>query len=369
MAVAVLCCWVLCSGWAGSVDPRRWALPAVVGLTYPLAVIVALTALLVTLLAKAWKALAALALALLLTWPALRVNVPMHVASSAASDSIDTFTILTFNVRGFSSDTDDEEINVTMRYILDVNADVVMLQETSMGPKDYFYKPNMQPLLREIEAKYPYHSRGYHDVAILSRYPYTVREDSTLRNGIGAPDNIHTEYHAYAKVFDIDMPRGRQVRVIGTHMQSIGLSDSDKQAYHNLTHLDSVSDGRQINQVRHSLYKKLAGAFYRRAGESQQLRSAIDGYDGNVVVCGDFNDTPASYCYWTVRGDDLADAYAQCGCGMTYTFNSNLMLFKIDHVLYKGAMRAIDIRRDKAGASDHYPLLTTFEWLPAANVE
>ena len=158
------------------------------------------------------------------------------------------------------------------------------------------------------------------------------------------------------------MPKGRQLRIINLHLQSIGLSAEDKQIYRNITPLDSVQSREQMHQARHSLYAKLAGAFRRRAGEAHHLREIINNSPENLIVCGDFNDTPASYCYWTVRGSDMADAYAQRGRGLTYTFNKDLMLFKIDHVLYRGDMNAVSIRRDKAGASDHYPLLTTFEW-------
>ena len=217
----------------------------------------------------------------------------------------------------------------------------------------------------EIERKYPYHSHGYHDLIILSRWPYTVYSDTTLRQGFGSSDDGHQEYHFYAKAFDIKMP-DRQLRIINVHLQSIGLNDSDRQTYRNITHLDSVGDRGQMSRVRHSLLSKLSGAFRRRASEAHQLRSIIDQCPANVVLCGDFNDTPASYTYWTVRGNDLKDANAERGCGFTNTCNSDKMLFHIDHILYRGSLRAMAIRRDKAGTSDHYPQLATFEWLQSS---
>lgn len=362
MAVALLVSvWILLSGWGGYVDPRQWTFPSVVVLTYPAAMLVALLTLVVALISRAWKAAILLAVSLLLTLPAMRVNMPLG-GSREPSDTAATFSMLTYNVTGFGCMKGNEEVSSTMRYILDANADLVMLQEGSLGPRDFTDVPSVHPMKAEICSKYPYRSYGYHDLIILSRYPYTVYEDTTLCNGFGSPDDIHKEYHFFAKAFDIEMPKGRQLRIINLHLQSIGLSAEDKQIYRNITHLDSVQSREQMHQARHSLYAKLAGAFRRRAGEAHHLREIINNSPENLIVCGDFNDTPASYCYWTVRGSDMADAYAQRGRSLTYTFNKDLMLFKIDHVLYRGDMNAVSIRRDKAGASDHYPLLTTFEW-------
>ena len=42
---------------------------------------------------------------------------------------------------------------------------------------------------------------------------------------------------------------------------------------------------------------------------------------GPVILCGDFNDTPASYTYRTVKGD-LTDGFRDCGSGFGYTLSS-----------------------------------------------
>ena len=46
----------------------------------------------------------------------------------------------------------------------------------------------------------------------------------------------------------------------------------------------------------------------------------------------------------------------------TYTFHGSRLYFKIDQVLYRGDMIATSCHRDRAGSSDHYPLVTTFVW-------
>ncbi|MBR1804081.1 MAG: endonuclease/exonuclease/phosphatase family protein [Muribaculaceae bacterium] len=359
VAAVAVATWVVASGWGGHIDPRSWSLPAVLGLTYPVALAAAMVMLLVSAIFRSWKVVLGLVLAIVITWPSLRVTVPLS-GGSAIADSTRTFTVLTYNVMSFDSYYVHEDTSSTMRYVLNTDADVVVLQEASLGSRDFTDMPAVLPMKEEIQRKYPYLSHGYHDLIILSRYPYTVLEDTTLRNGMNS--NGDGGFHSYAKVFDIDLPGGHDLRIINVHLQSIGLSASDKQVYRNLTNLDSVQTRSQMSRMRHSLYNKLAAAFRRRAQEAEQLRHIVEISGKNVMVCGDFNDTPASYTYWTVRGDDMDDAFAHCGWGYTHTFNSDMMLFNIDHILYKGDMKAVSIRRDKVGTSDHYPQLVTFEW-------
>ena len=63
---------------------------------------------------------------------------------------------------------------------------------------DFTDLPQHVDLRDEIEQKYPYHSHGYHDLTILSKLPYTVYGDTTLKQGFGSPDDIGSEYHFYA---------------------------------------------------------------------------------------------------------------------------------------------------------------------------
>ena len=349
--------WLLLAGWGGRIDPRTWAPPALAVLTYPVAVMVVLALAVVMAIVRRWWLLAALGVALLLTAPALRVNMPMHVWHHSDVDSSSTFKLLTFNAMGFYGDTDST--SSSMRYILDSDADLVVLQEAALEPPGFIDHPWVAPMREEIERKYPYYSKGYRDLVILSRWPYTVYPDSTLRQGSGSLDD--GEYHFYGKMFDVHIP-GHQLRVVDVHMQSIGLTDGDKRAYRDITRLDGVNNREQMQQVRSSVLTKLAGAFRRRANEAHRLREVMDLKAENLILCGDFNDVPASYAYWTIRGDDMRDVFAECGRGFTYTFNRDKMYFNIDHILYRGALRAVDIRRDKEGKSDHYPQIVTFEW-------
>ena len=356
MLVVVL---LLLTAYGGHIDPHDYAWPSILGIAYPVMLAITVVLIIAWLVLRHWWLALISAIALLATWPTLRVTVPLYFGSSIPAEA-QTLRVLSYNVYNFGY-SDVHTDTATMRYILDQQADIVLLQEAS-SDYDYEHLPLMQPYMARLNELYPYRSHGYHDVSILSRYPYEVVPDTLMRQ---TAENNPKSYHVYAKAFDVQLPQGRQLRVISTHLQSIGLTDSDKHTYENITRLDSVTSRAQLSQVRHSIYGKLSGAFQRRTAEARVMRNFIDGCPPNLIVCGDFNDVPASYSYWTVRGDDLRDAYADAAFGPTFTYNRNRLYFRIDHVLYRGALRAVNVRCEHSGTrshSDHYPLLTTFVW-------
>ena len=341
---------LLAAAYSGWVNPAQWALPAVLGLAMPVVLVVVFVATLFMLVMRQWRAAAILVFCAVLAWPVIELLVPLRGATDIPTTAT-TFRVITYNVAGFDLEAK------TLRYILDQDADFVMLQETSLAPMDFTDLPQHVDLRDELEQKYPYHSRGYHDLAIMSKLPYTVLGDTTLRQ---RPDGESNEYHFYAKAFNLQLA-GQPLTIVNVHLQSIGLNDDDKELYKRLTRSD-IDNHHDLKRVKASLVSKLQGAYSRRAGEAQQLRYIINDTIAmpNLIVCGDFNDTPGSFCYRTVRGKDMRDAFAECGTWPTYTFNRDRFYFKIDHILYRGNLKAMNISCDHQGGSDHYPQVVTF---------
>ena len=350
------------AAYGGYIDPRSWTPPAFAVMAFPVIATAAALVLALSVLLRQWRSAIIVAAALAATWPATNVHFPMNLSTPPLPASQDsTFTVLTMNVSGFINRMrhKTDPTSSTMRFILEQNADVVITQETALGPLDFTRTEPVKSMRQRIDSLYPYHSHGYHDIAILSKHPYTVLEDTTLKQGWMSPDNIHNEYHFYAKAFDVTLPTGTAVRIIGVHMQSIGLSDNDKELYKQLTRMEKGTRS-QMSEVRHSLMGKVASACRRRAAEAQQLRTILDQSPENTIVCGDFNDTPLSFTYRTVRGNDMRDAWQDCAFWPTYTFNADRLYFHIDHMLYRGNLQALKSESPRAGSSDHYPIITTF---------
>ncbi len=348
---------LLTSAYGGFIDPRSFYWPAILNLGFPIAFVTSIVVAVLCLMLRFKRAAAVVALALLLSLPAWHSFMPLSWGGTP--DNPDkAFTVLTWNVIGFEPMNDD--YGPTMQHVLDVDADVVLMQETSLNDDDYLNIPYIQPLKKELEQRYPYRTTGANDLVIMSKVPFKLMPDTTMRNrkGLNGPGSFHT----YGKVYDINI-KGHDLRVINLHLQSIGLSAEDKQLYKDIaTFNEKVNTTSELKQVKHSLTDKLGASYQRRAGEAQAVRDIIDASPEAVVVCGDFNDTPGSYSYRTIRGDDMNDAFIDCCALPVNTFNASGMYFKIDHMFYRGNLRAVDSRVDKAGSSDHYPVVTTFEW-------
>ena len=66
----------------------------------------------------------------------------------------------------------------------------------------------------------------------------------------------------------------------------------------------------------------------------------------------------------SIRGNDLGDAYAETSFGPLITYNRHGFLFHLDQILYRDKfMKALKVEKGSLKSSDHYPLLSEFEWI------
>ena len=345
---------MLVSAWGGLVNPNESTLMPIATLAMPIVLVVNVFVAIVWLLMLKWKLALIPIAAIVVSWSPVSTVCPINLfAKNYDADS--TFRVMSYNVANFDY-TNQDKPSKPMRHILDQDADLVLMQEGSQN-RNYLTVPNVIGMRDEIIQKYPYRSSGYRDLVILSKYPYNVVPDSAFET------NPNHDGGVYAKAFDIEMPGGKQLRIISLHLRSIGMDRDDKDLYTDLTRREvNVNSRSNLKRIKHSLYDKLGRAFVYHAQEAHIVRSLIENGPSNVIVCGDFNEAPSSYCYRTLRGDDFRDTFQDCGCGFTYTFNANRMYFKIDHILYRGSMEAVDWSRAKVPDSDHYPQVATFVW-------
>lgn len=352
----------MASAWGGYVNPNSFSFLSVLTLGLPIILTVNFVIMIAWLVMLRWRYALISFAAIVLTWGSVRMVFPVNMLSSSVkATSENSLRVMTFNVMNFGPyDTTNHVASASMRYILDQDADVVLLQEGSQE-RNYLKLSNVKMMADELEKKYPYHSDGRHDLVILSKFPYTVINDTILKTGPGYVKSHDPEYQYYARGYDLVMPNGKQLRIVNLHLHSMGLNDSDRELYMNITKTN-INSETEFRKIKSSLYNKLCATFKFHAHEAQMVRDFLNRCPQNVILCGDFNDTPASYCYRTVRGDDLRDAFVDCGFGIKNTFNNNRLYFKIDHIMYRGELEAVEWRRDKAGDSDHYPQVATFVW-------
>jgi len=335
---------LLFSAYGGRVDPTVWSLPSLATLALPAVAVAVLLLLALLVLFRQWRAAVVILGALLLSWPTLRLISPFNLSHEKADPDKHQLKVLTMNVTEFNWMDNTSAPSLNMRYILDQDADIVVIQE-GLVYFSYEQQRRIKPMLEELYKKYPHRKKHFFDVGILSKYPFTEVESPVL-----AQDSLGY----FIKAWDVEAPGG-DLRVVSMHLSSLRFTLNDRMV------LDSMNLPSGRKKRIKSVTDKLDYGFQTHARQAHAMRQLLDDTTGDVLVMGDMNDTPGSYAYRTVCGDDLRDAWADDGFGPTYTFNSHHLYVKIDHILYRGDMQLLSCRRDKAGESDHYPMVAVFQ--------
>lgn len=236
------------------------------------------------------------------------------------------------------------------KFILQQNPDVICFQEFYTSFKNKKYSPTQIVAhfrkygYRHIEySKQNKGNTGY-GLATFSRYPITNTEAIKFKNS-----------RNMAIYSDINV-NGKIIRVFNNHLESIGFKDGE------LSVLDSL-DIRMSDKQRQGLRnisRKLNRAFVMRSDQAEALSRHISNSTYPVIVCGDFNDTPVSYVYRTMRGD-MKDAFREAGAGFGGTYNGKLPSFRIDYIFHSQQFDTYNFKRFPLKYSDHYPIMVTID--------
>jgi endonuclease/exonuclease/phosphatase family metal-dependent hydrolase len=180
-------------------------------------------------------------------------------------------------------------------------------------------------------------------LATFSKFPIVSRGSIAFSNT------------ANAAIFtDIALSNADTVRVYNVHLQSVKFGDRERDLLQSENFwYDNRSDH---SRVLWSASEKLRNAFRIRAQQVDTISKHIRRSPYRVVVCGDFNDTPVSYSYHTMRGK-LCDGFVEAGRGLMSTFVSIVPSLRIDYILYSEYFRASVYYCPNLPFSDHYPLV------------
>ncbi len=347
-AVLVLC------AYAGKISASSFVAAPFLTLAYMPMLVLALVVLVLALLFRRWLAALTLIVACMATLPVFGIYVPMNDNNDRPPVPIDSASVLkvmTYNALAFNYN--DPELgtppSASMRLILDAGPDVVLLQEGSPGGIDWGEVPSVKPYWDEVTAKYPYRYQSIEGLNILSRYPFTTMALGEARHNRSPLGYNRNQISHLARAYDLQLPGGKQLRLVDFRMQSYHLSFGKGQSV------------RVSPDVKPAPLERMRRSFMLRDSDAVTLRHEIDKSPANVIVCGDMNDVPTSRAYRLLVGDDLIDAWKDVGRGYAYTYNRHHLPFRIDHVFYRGGIRAITAERLKGGSSDHYPLMVTFD--------
>lgn len=257
--------------------------------------------------------------------------------------------VVSYNVRLFDlyNWTDNYKIkNEIFGFLKDEDADIYCFQEFfhQDPPSNFITRDTLKKFLRAKNYAEAYThkliQRQFFGLAIFTTYPI-------LDRGILNFDN-----DANNNALWVDVKRKTDtIRVYNVHLSSIRFQKSDYEAIGQ----DPGPGQKRKTATEQRIISRIKSAFIKRVHQTNEVLNHIKLSPYKVMVCGDFNDTPVSYCYGQFNSQ-LKDAFATSGSGWGSTYTGNLPLLRIDYVWYSEGLNATKFKVHSEKLSDHYPV-------------
>ncbi len=342
--------------------PGRWRVIALLGLLFPLLLLLVFLFFVIGIFLPGWRRWALISLlALVIGWPNIHSFLAFHVGHSFNERKTPgALRVMTWNVRGFDEFTTRKKgasghLASMLQFIGGQHPDVVCMQEfiNFDVPTD---SCDISYIRERLQLPYYFFSRDFVNprhkyesgVIILSRYPII---DTTVM-AYSRPGG----FHSTESLISADIRAGKDtIRVYTTHLQSVLFDSKD---FHDIQIIKNVDDS--ILMASKSLAKKLGYAFQHRGDQAEEVRAQLDKSPYPSIICGDFNDVPNSYTYFTIR-KDWQDAFIKKGFGIGRSYKFISPTLRIDYILASPAFNILQCRRFPLPWSDHNPVVADMQ--------
>lgn len=249
--------------------------------------------------------------------------------------------VVSYNVRHFTGtgkNPSRDLAELIKGFLKENEPDIICLQEVKLRTNSIF---NLEATRNEFPSikhyQYARTDRTAGSVT-MSRFPIIKMQEIRFENS----GNI---------AISTDVVAGKDtIRVFNIHLQSYRI-DPDKYRIIEYPGITSEEDLREARELG-SKYKR---AVKMRAVQARLIRQKIKESPYPVILCGDFNDTPASYAYQTVRGK-LKDSFICSGEGIGQTYIGKLPSFRIDYILHSSNFKSYNFTTYDVPYSDHRPV-------------
>jgi len=280
--------------------------------------------------------------------------VPSYVQFSAKKtvEKENTLQVLDFNMKNFGAfeKTKHQEPDKFFDVYDKLSPNLLCFQEFhdfNSNVEHQLYKK----LFMRLKGYYAYnvyvdefkHKNG-HDMVVFSKFP--IIDSGKVEHGVESGNfTIFVDIVAY----------GDTIRVINTHLQSIRFDAPEYQVMKNI----KVPDDSTVSALT-NISRKLKIAFIKRAKMSEAISDFIELSPYKVIVAGDFNDSPSSYAYRTVK-NNLMDAFVESGSGLGRTYVGTAPSFRIDYILHDPSFTSYNYFAKAFEFSDHKMLSCTIK--------
>lgn len=236
--------------------------------------------------------------------------------------------------------------------LIEINPDILCLQEfyTSEEENDFHNIDTVVQLLKtknyHVEYTVTQREFDHWGIATFCKYPI-VNKGKIVFNTRSNNICIYTDV----------LINKDTVRIYNIHLQSIHFSKSEHRF---ITDLKSGNDAKDEYENSKSIIKRLKKAFIKRAEQTEKIAEHIKNCSYKIILCGDFNDTPASHTYNLIN-QKLKDTFVEKGNGIGVTYAGNFPRFRIDYIFHSKEFKCKLYERSHETYTDHYPITTCLE--------
>lgn len=366
-----LCLILLISAFSDRLSPNVWVYPSFLGIAFGVTLVLAIIWLFILLILHRWRCAVILTITLFLIYePISRIcpfqilGRPDPVTQMKAEDggtteiTVDSIRLFTYNTcaMGQTRLSKIKEKIPIIDVVRESGADIVCMQEYAFTlSKDGHTEKELRNRLSDLYPHYdftPNTGKKAMGIALYSKFPIKKATRIDKRKS-GYFSAMYYQLEAY----------GQRIGLINMHLHTNSIQPKDRILYDEMIdHFEKDS----LERIRTGMMRSLAKAFRSRADEANLISRFLQENhpaDMPLIICGDMNDTPISYCYNTLK-HGLKDSWQEAGRGPGITFREHHFWFRIDHIFHSNHFRALNATVCKDVLySDHYPLQTTLQLL------
>ncbi|MBC7826402.1 MAG: endonuclease/exonuclease/phosphatase family protein [Chitinophagaceae bacterium] len=331
---------------------KYWPI-AVLGLGFPLMLVLLITFIFIWAIVRSKWAFLPL-IALIVSWQQISVFFAFGKPSAENNSRHEnSLRVLNWNVSSWDEANKHKNGGQSHRkamlaLIKSQDADILCLQEFFEFETSNFYEPNI-PAVKAMGYPYYYFVPHYFryrgayrmGVAIFSKHPITDTAVVPYKQNSAADNLVYADISVGGKI----------IRLMTTHLQSVRFNPVDYEGINNIANTDD-----NALEASKTILSKIIRAYRSRSGQAEQVREEIDKSPHPVIICGDFNDVPNSYTYFTIRGD-LTDAFIAKGAGIGKTLRILGPTLRIDYILADKTLSISRFNKFNVPYSDHYPIM------------
>ncbi|MCX4358639.1 MAG: endonuclease/exonuclease/phosphatase family protein [Rikenellaceae bacterium] len=334
---------LICAYLASAVDPASNTFFIPFGLAAPF--IIGLNLLLALFWIIRWKPIAFLPVLLLaIGYGVVSRHIQLPVLKQYEKRTSADIDVTTYNVHIFRDADWNGSIDSIAKYIKTTDPDILAIQE--------YYASSSMPAdtIGTIMGGYPYFKTFYIRSEPGSGVGYGLALYS--RHKILRSEEIVFENESNGAMYADMIIEGDTVRVFNCHMQTTDVNNND------IALVEGVENESQI-EMKAGLKRimgKLRNNGIKRAAQADIVAGYVQSSPYPVILCGDFNDVPASYTYKKLS-QGLKDGFKAAGRGYAHSFRELHSLFNVDYVFYTPtSFECIRYNSPSLPFSDHNPV-------------